>query len=229
MEPDPNIKDNDFTYVYTDIETDSFKANQLLQIAAIDQNNQKFNRYINPHRPLPLSVTNFLGIYFYKGELYKNGLRLHSTSLNDALHDFMKWIESLQKPVILIFHNGFNFDCSVLARNLICSKVQIPSNLLKVGDTLPFFRIAIKAPLVENHKLATLARYFDIHQECAHDALSDSETLKQICEKFIKNNDSSLEIIFQNSSRFFKEYLDKIMHGTPLIKLKKIAIAKTAE
>lgn len=209
-------------YVYSDIETDSFRGDQLLQIAAITQSNETFNTFIQPEGPLPLSITNFLGLYLYKGALYRDGLRLETKSPRAALTDFVKWIEQLQQPVMLIFHNGFNFDCNVLVKHLVDLKINIPPNLTKVGDTLPYFRAHLKAPLVADHKLSTLAKHFNISQDKAHDALADSITLKQICEKHVENKDSKIESIFQHSVRDVQNYIDRYLHNTPIPKLKKV-------
>lgn len=217
--------ETDLLHVFTDIETDSFKAIQLLQIAAVTEDGRQFNGYITPYRPLPLSVSNLLGIYYYKNSLYRNGLRIPSKHLIEVLTDFMKWIDSFQVPIMLVFHNGFNFDCTVLTRNLLHFNIKIPSNLIKVGDTLPFFRSVLQSPVVENHKLATLAKHYGIQQMHAHDALSDSETLRQICERYTQSNNTQLKVIFINCTRLFQEYVDKVSQGTPLVKLKKIAKA----
>jgi len=208
-------------YVYTDIETDSFRANHLLQIAAIAQNGLTFNTYINPKGPLLLSTVNFLNIHYYKGDLYRKGMKLPSKNIYEALTDFMKWIGNLKDPVILIYHNGFSFDCSVLVRSLVSLKISMPSNLIKVGDTLPFFRKELKPPEIENHKLSTLSKHFGIDQDMAHDALSDSITLKLICEKYALSKGVDVSIIFNDNTRNIQDYVNKQLHNTPIPKLKK--------
>lgn len=221
IEPNLNSENNDFLAVYADIETDSIQGTCLLQIAAVTQNGEKFNVYINPQRPIPLTITNLLGLHWFKGDLYKNGLRLSSKHIIPALVSFTEWIHNLEKPVMLIFHNGFSFDCSVLARELVHFQIKIPDNLIKVADTLPAFRNNIKAPEIENHKLSTLAQHFNIENKYAHDALADSETLKLICEKFIEHNGGDLMGILINSTRNFTDYLNKYLLGEPIPRLKK--------
>jgi DNA polymerase III alpha subunit (gram-positive type) len=212
---------DELLHIFSDIETDSFRANKLLQIAAITETELTFNVFIDPQGPLQLSTTNFLGLYYYKGSLYRQGLRLKTVPVHQALTDFMNWINQMKQPVILIFHNGFNFDCSVLIRHLVDFKIPIPTNLVKVGDTLPFFRDVIKTPEIENHKLSSLAEHFKINQEMAHCALSDSITLKSICESYTKKTNTTLPDIFKNWTRPFQDYVNKKTHNTPLPKLKK--------
>ena len=208
-------------HIYADIETDSFRANKLLQIAAVTEKNDIFNIYINPMEPLLLSTINFLGLYFYKGHLYRNGLKLQSYTIKEALTGFMKWIENQHDPVILVFHNGFNFDCTILIRHLIDFKIKIPPNLVKFGDTLPFFRNAIKPPAIANHTLASLASHFKIKQERAHCALSDTQTLKQICESHVKDNGGDVSTIFTNCTRSIQDFVNRQIFKTPMPKLKK--------
>lgn len=212
---------SDSIYIFADIETDSVQANILLQIAAVTQNGETFNVFVNPRCPLALSCTNFLGFYYFNGSLYRNGRKLYSENLTQALNKFMKWISGFKHPVILAFHNGFSFDCTVLARFLVRCNIPIPENLITVGDTLPYIRSNFKAPLVENHKLATLAKHFEIEQEHAHDALSDSLTLKLICEKVIGQTGIDYQTLFSGSYRPFSDYLNKHLNGTPIPSLKK--------
>jgi len=219
----------DLLYVYSDIETDSFRGNQLLQIAAVAQTNETFNAYILPEGPLPLSITNFLGLYLYKGDLYRDGRKLPTQSPKTVLLRFMEWIEQLQRPVMLVFHNGFNFDCNVLVRHICKFCIETPRNLVKVGDTLPFFRTNLKAPEVPDHKLATLAKHFNIVQEHAHDALSDSITLKLICEKYAKEKDLNVSVIFEYSCREYDNFKHRFLYNTPMSKLKKPKKTKNAE
>lgn len=156
-------------YIFTDIETESFSALILLQIAAIASTGERFNTYINPNCPLPRDCTNLLGFYFYRGQLWRNGQQLPAISVKQALNAFTDWISHFKAPVALVFHNGFSFDCSVLAKFLIRFNISIPENLFMVCDSLPYIRNNFKPPLVENIKLSTLAKYFKINHELAHE------------------------------------------------------------
>ena len=75
-------------YVYSDLETESFKVFQLLQIAAISSNNDKFSIYINPQSPLPENCLKVTGPYFHKNQLYQKGCELPSVSITQALRTF---------------------------------------------------------------------------------------------------------------------------------------------
>jgi len=208
-------------HIYADIETNSFKGNKLLQIAAITEKDEIFNIYINPMEPLLLSTINLLKIHYHKGHLYKGGRRLQSFPIKEALTHFCKWIERQQCPVTLIFHNGFNFDCKHLIRHLIKFDIKIPLNLITFGDTLPFFRNNIKPPEIENHTLKGLADHFKIKQDQAHCALSDTRTLKQICETYAETKGGDVSVIFKESTRPIQEYINQQVFQIPIPKLKK--------
>ena len=218
---------SDAIFIFTDLETESIQANILLQIAAVTQKGETFNIFINPQCPLTETCTNLLGLFYFNGELYREGQRLPSEHIKTALHNFTHWIAQFGKPVVLVFHNGFSFDCTVLARFLIQHQVPIPENLIFVADSLPYIRIALKAPEIDNHKLGTLAKYFNITHELAHDALSDSLTLMHICTKIADRNGVTYQTIFKDSYRHFSDYLNRIMKGTPIRPLKKRSKRKT--
>lgn len=214
--------DIDTLYLYTDIETDNLSGKYLLQIASISSDNQRFNVFINPCKPLALSTTSFLGLYWHQGDLFRDGLRLNSKNIIDALQAFMTWVKRLQKPVVLICHNAFAFDALVLTSKLVYFNIPIPENLLSIADTLPFFRRNIKSPIVTDHKLKTLALHFKIEIERSHDALSDCDTLKSICEAYTNQHNTDLKDIIKDNSRPFTDYISKFQHGTPIPKLHRI-------
>jgi len=211
-------------YIFTDIETESLSGLLLLQIAAITLTGLQFNVFINPFRPLSEDCTKLLGFYFHNNQLFRNGKHLQSKTIKQALLDFTSFIAKINKPVVLVYHNGFAFDCSILANFLIRFNIPLPSNLITVCDSLPFFRNFFKDKTIANHKLGTLASHFKINHELAHCALSDSIVLKQICEHISKENNIPFQQMFKNSFRKFSDYTDRILNGkplTPLIKEKK--------
>jgi hypothetical protein len=208
-------------YIYADIEADGFRGNQILQIAAVTQDNRQFNIYLDPEGPLPLSITNFLGLYYYNKNLYKNGRLIPTFKTRAALKAFTSWISNLEQPITLVFHNGFSFDCGVLVRHLIDHNVGIPSNLIKVADTLPFFRRTLKAPEIKGHTLSCLASFYELPLP-SHDALTDSITLKNICEQYTVSTNQTIDIIFEHCTREITDYTNKHIYNTPIPKLKKI-------
>lgn len=196
-------------YVYADIETDRLRADKILQISAVSSKGEKFNTYVNPHCALPLSTTNFNGFYFYHGHLYRNGAALPAVEVRTALERFREWLEGLQEEVTLIFHNGFSFDCYALARFYLKYRISFPKTVKNTIDTLPAFRKYFKTAELQNHKLCSLALFFGISTDNAHDALSDSIMLKDSCEKASEQLGIPLESFLEGCSRPFCYFLEK--------------------
>ena len=207
-------------FVFADIETETLRADCLLQIAAVTVNSnfrQTFCVYINPQHDISQSCTNFLGFYLHNGRLYRNGQLLPTDSIRIALIKFSRWIEGLSKPVCLVFHNGFSFDCSLLARFFIRLRVRVPANLARVGDTLPELRREVEG--VENHKLSTLAKHFKLDDFLLHDALEDSIALMTICERLVEQKQISFIQLFQRHAKTFDFFIDREKEKANLNKL----------
>ena len=79
-------------YIFADIETESVQGNILLQLAAVTLTGEQFNIFINPCTTLPEACTNFLGLYFENGALYRNGKILPSYNIFLALNHFIDCI-----------------------------------------------------------------------------------------------------------------------------------------
>lgn len=179
------------TYVYADIETETLRAEKLLQIAAISETNITFSVHINPRADLPKHCTDITGLYFYNNNLYKNGRLVPSTSIHNALDKFNVWISQFPK-VNLVFHNGFSFDIRVLLKHYARLGRRFPSNIEIIHDTLPAFRKKIPVSAIKNHQLGTLATFTNTQLISAHDALHDAEALKNICESFCQSENISI-------------------------------------
>lgn len=201
-------------YIFADIETDALRGDRLLQIAAVADNGEEFNKFINPHQRLLESCTNITGLHFYHGRLYQNGIYKPTVSITRSLISFRDWLEHFNKPVTLVFHNGFSFDCKILARHYLKLNITPPKDTIKIVDTLPGFRKHFKNPEPANHKLVTLTEFFEIPKGLAHDALYDSQVLKAICERAILKYDITLDSLLGCSKeRNFDYYIKKELEG----------------
>ncbi len=100
-------------YIFADIETDSLQVNKILQIAAITETGEQFNIHLNPKAELPISCTNITGLYFHKGNLYKNGRQVPSVSIQKGLrnnaHDALADSIAL-KEICISFTKSQNLD-----------------------------------------------------------------------------------------------------------------------
>lgn len=210
--------DKDILIVFSDIETDAIQAKYLLQIAAVTQDNEEFNEYVNPFRFLPLTTTNLTGLYFYRQDLWKKGQKLHAKPIKSALKSFMTWIGSLARPVMLVYHNGTSFDVRIMSKLLVANEIEIPSNLKYFSDTLPYFRRMLKPPTIENHRLSTLSKFLNIDQKDPHCGLADSRTLKLICEKYAEMNKTDVLQSLKEEKRKLSDFLAREKDGTPIPK-----------
>ena len=101
--------------VYYDLETSGGAAHEIIQIAAI-YNNQEFNEFICPDGPISPYVTNNIhGISKLYGELRFKGQVLESSSPSEGFESFIDFLNGVSndegKPrVVLCAHNNRNFD-----------------------------------------------------------------------------------------------------------------------
>lgn len=197
-------------HIFADIETDTIQASLLLQIGAVSEDNHSFTVYINPKQILPLHCTNLTGLYYYKGELYKNGRCLNSVSITKALRKFVFWLQEQKRPVVLVFHNGWGFDCCKLITFFLRFNIALPTNIVAISDTLPLFRNHLKETEIPNHKLQTLAKHFNISIVSLHDAYFDSKILKEVCEKYSFEKQISLKEFLKEYQKPFQFFVNKV-------------------
>ena len=210
------------TYVYADIETESLRADRLLQIAAVTSQGETFSIYINPNRELPYSCAQITGLYFTNGNLYKNGRLLRTWPIRYSLIQFKNWLDSLEKPVHLVFHNAFGFDIRILIKYYHKVGVDFPISVVFIHDTLPAFRKYLKEKIIENFKLGEIAAHLGITLTDAHNAIKDAECLKEICEKFSKDNSIETEQFLDTYKKpivhFINKHLKQISKNGPSTK-----------
>ena len=185
-------------FIYADLETEGLKGELLLQIAAVSSTDS-FSTYINPHRNLPSSCTDVTGLTYFKGSLYKDGNLLKTdNSVSHALKAFNKWLSSQGSEIHLVFHNAFGFDARVLIKQYIRLNIQIPANIKNIHDSLPALRKLLKSDkqfqlASDSLKLTKLGSLFGLSHTDPHNAISDSQLLKQICETYSERLEISIE------------------------------------
>lgn len=152
-------------YTVVDTETTGLDAekDRLIEIAAIrvrsGKETARFETLINPGRKLTKKIVSLTGI---TDEDVKN-----APSAEEALAAFLAFL----KDDVIVAHNA-NFDVDFIFESLVrCGLPPIDNNFI---DTL---RIAKYIdPDVNNYKLSTLAKAYNIPQSTAHRALADCET-----------------------------------------------------
>ena len=185
----------DETLIYCDIETSDLTGKVLLQIACSTPT-KNFNIYCKPTGYLNKTCEQITGLYCIRNELFKNGRKLPTCTVEQALIEFKKFIESFDNKVILVFYNAFGFDVKILTKHFYKSNVALPHNLTKYADSFPSLKRLLKKEQIENFKLSTLCDLFEVPLLNAHDATSDSHSLRLLCEKIMKQKEISVNIFF---------------------------------
>lgn len=145
----------------------------IIEIAAVkitpDREIESFHRLVNPLIPLPERTKDYHGI--------SNEQLRSEPTIKYAIRDFSQFFENLP----LIAHNAI-FDCGFIVKAM--QSFQIPLSYSDIYDSCKLSRLLYKkrdeGP--ENHKLSTLAQYFNL-EFTHHIALEDANvTLKVFCE-----------------------------------------------
>lgn len=152
------------SYVVIDIETTGFSPskNEIIEIAAmkVDPNGEvtSFQTLIKPDNEIPDLITNLTGI--------SNDMVKDAKNIKEALLEF----DQFKEDYILIGHN-VSFDIGFLDYYY---KKHLDRSLVNQSiDTLALSRKYL--PHLYNHKLDTIACYFNLNTENHHRALADVE------------------------------------------------------
>nr|XP_018907184.1 PREDICTED: uncharacterized protein LOC109037131 [Bemisia tabaci]XP_018907185.1 PREDICTED: uncharacterized protein LOC109037131 [Bemisia tabaci] len=108
----------DFIPVFFDLErTGHYDWDEILRIGAIHKDNI-FCRYILPTTEIPPYVSELTRFTKNGEQLLHRGEVKETTTLKEALENLLEYLEQFNKPVIMIGHNCFTFDCRFILRGL---------------------------------------------------------------------------------------------------------------
>lgn len=162
-------------YVVIDLETTGLdsKSDSIIELAAIRVNNgiieESFSELVLTDKPLPGDIVKLTGI---NDNMVQAGIEA-----TKAIVQFQEFIGD----EILICHNA-PFDLGFLKElNRKCEREDINN---QIYDTLKLSRKYIRD--VENYRLATLAKKFNIDISRAHRAREDAEITMQLFEQLKK-------------------------------------------
>lgn len=128
----------------------------------------EFTTLVNPHVPIPASITLLTGITPAMVE--------SAPSTADALAAFLDFA-AFRSGTVLVAHNA-PFDVRFL--KTACTRHGVSWPFPAVLDTLRLARRLVPRGEVRNHRLNTLARVFGTHPP-AHRALSDAVPPRACC------------------------------------------------
>lgn len=151
------------TFIALDIETTGFSLDdEIIEIAAIKFKNGKplrfFGGLISIRGAIPKKITHITGI--------TNDMLKNKPSIDVILPKFIRFIENYE----IVAHNK-SFDQRFLASAARKQNLHIKNDFI---DTLKISRT--KIPNLKNHKLQTIANYFDLTGINYHRARDDALT-----------------------------------------------------
>ncbi|CAH0388464.1 unnamed protein product [Bemisia tabaci] len=118
MDRDNVVMSRDFAPVFFDLERTGHRAgDEIIRIGAINKDNI-FCRYILPKNDIPAVASVLTGLRKVDGKLHLRGEVKETTTLKEALQDFLKYLRQFNKPVIMIGHNCLHLDCRFLLNSL---------------------------------------------------------------------------------------------------------------
>lgn len=182
-------------YVYFDLETTGFYSNhtEILQIAA-KANLKEFQAFIKPVYGIPRKVSEITHLFLYDDAMFYEDLlssmkQVETISLREALTEFLVFLRSFGKPVILIAHNGFRFDVPFLIRDIKEINLWAEFKEIVCGFVDTYRLLQKKLP----ERKAQKAKFNQSDLACdllgpeaatgAHNALNDVKILQKIVNK----------------------------------------------
>lgn len=178
--------------VYFDLETTGLDVQKesLTQIAAQFEE-QTFSVYIKPKGPIGhWALENTHLNYDSKSfTLYYKGKKVTSKEPQDALEDFVDFLKSFSRPIILAAHFCHQFDAQILYKQLVDHHLweDFSSIVNGFADTCLMFQ-KLK-PSLKYHKLDVLAsKFLPAERYSLHNAVDDTRILKSLVEKEGKEN-----------------------------------------
>lgn len=168
-------------FVVVDLETTGLSANdEMTEIGAVKIEHgalvDELQTFVNPGVSIPPMITAMTGI--------TNSMVEDTPSPSEALEQFLDFAGD----AILIAHNA-HFDLGFLQRAASRAGITWPRPI--AIDTLALSRRLLPRPLIGNHKLATLAKFFGIANPGAHRALADAYTTAEVFAGLVNRLDEA--------------------------------------
>jgi DNA polymerase-3 subunit alpha (Gram-positive type) len=157
------------TYIVFDVETTGLSSvyDTIIELAGVKMHNgeiiDRFERFANPHRPLPQKIIDITGI--------TDDMLTDAPEVDQVLKDFYEWTEDS----VLVAHNA-TFDIGFLNQGY--RKIGYPKVEQIVIDTLELARFLL--PELGNHRLNTLCKRLHVELTQHHRAIYDAEATAQL-------------------------------------------------
>lgn len=164
--------------IYFDLETTGYQGlgyfhplHRIIQFAAITEDGDTFNSFVNPEIEIDQRSTKLHGI---TTDQVQNADRL-----DRVWYNFTSGINLGRRKIIMVAHNCFGFDQLMLEREL--KRFGLTTRNIEFHDTEPVFRL--QYPSLRSYSLGKLVKHFiPGYQFRAHDAMEDARALKDLCQ-----------------------------------------------
>lgn len=183
--------------VYYDLETtgvnhsEKHKNVQIIQIGAVvEGSDESFSQYLIPTCDIEQESTKIHGIAVKGTGLSLHGKPLKCTEMSKGLQHFLKFLEDLGEPLILVGYNSRKFDDFVLCHNLLRCKIFPKKGVIEklgdgqdiVGPVLRQWGVAKGGGVGVKLSLA-VTKLLKEEQSFPHCALTDAKYLRDVCQK----------------------------------------------
>ena len=147
-----------------------------------------FNSFVTPTQPMTTEAEDVTGILHDSttNEMTQHGVPVQHKHAMNVLLDFIDFLKSLEKCIVLVAHNCRCFDSIILHNHLKLYNIWNYFCKFVTGfcDSLPYFRLLY--PNLRNHKQKTVALEMFGEEYVAHDAMEDCKVLQNLVKKSCK-------------------------------------------
>uniref|UniRef100_A0A3P9I3D8 exodeoxyribonuclease III n=1 Tax=Oryzias latipes TaxID=8090 RepID=A0A3P9I3D8_ORYLA len=126
------------------------------------------------------SATQVTGFTVTSDGLFLRGCRKQTTPLRDALNDFLNFLRSFRRPVLLAAHNARRFDAPVFTRVLAQNSLLLEFQQVVCGFLDTFLLSKSLYPRLASYSQEYLVQTFLWESYNAHDAVEDARMLQEL-------------------------------------------------
>ncbi len=168
-----SCSNSNYKIIWFDIETTGFNIfqNSIIEIAAIDNQEKKFQSLISYDKPLPKKIIEITKI--------TDEMLCDQPNIVTVLKNFVDFIKSDQHPNKITYMIGHNINCfDIPFVKAQCAKYGIKFPKIYTIDTMRMSQYILVDQY--SHSLAALCNLFGVCNSNAHRALSDVYTTRVI-------------------------------------------------